>query len=205
MNRITKAATAVGSLLGAWIGWGLYVTHTTERVDYALRRTVGSVEIREYPATLLVETTAVETDEAFGRLYRYVAGENEARAEIPMTAPVRTRSERIAMTTPARSTSPSERVTMGFYLPREYSPETVPEPTDPEVSLAFEVPRTVAALPFSWYATDARTTRKERALLEMLTTHGYVPGGEPALLRYDDPWTPPFMRRNEVVVPIDRS
>lgn len=218
-SRSTALIAGIGGLLALWIGWGAYVIKTTERVPYDTLESADDVEIRRYPQTVLVETTAESENEAFWRLYRYITGENEASEEIamtapvassgetiPMTAPVRTSKgdgESVAMTAPVRTDRTAETVSMAFYLPPEYTPESAPTPTDPSVRLVVDPPQTVAARRFSWYATDGRVERNERALLEVLGERGLETPGKPVLYQYNDPWTPPFMRRNEVVVPVD--
>jgi hypothetical protein len=91
---------------------------------------------------------------------------------------------------------------MAFYLPAEYGPGTAPVPTDPTVRLVVEPPKTVAVRRFSWYAPERRVARQRRKLLSVLGARGIETRGEPYLLRYDDPWTPPFMRRNEVAIEV---
>jgi len=91
---------------------------------------------------------------------------------------------------------------MAFYLPSEYTPETAPEPTEPDVTLITEPRKTVAVDQFSWYAPEWRVTRRTRKLLSTLEREDIERKGEPYLLRYNDPWTPPFMRRNEVAVEV---
>jgi len=122
-----------------------------------------------------------------------------------MTAPVETQSgESIAMTTPVRSEASeteAETIRMAFYLPAEYTPETAPEPTEADVTLVTEPQKTVAVDQFSWYAPEWRVTRRTQKLLSTLDREGIEPG-DPYLLRYNDPWTPPFMRRNEVAVAV---
>ena len=125
---------------------------------------------------------------------------------IAMTAPVRTArgsGEALSMTAPVRTDSEGSAVTMAFYLPAEYDAETAPAPTDPAVRLVVEPARTVAARRFSWYATDDRVERERRALLDVLAEGDVEPLGSPVLLQYNDPWTPPFMRRNEVEVLVE--
>jgi hypothetical protein len=64
--------------------------------------------------------------------------------------------------------------------------------------------RTLAVLSFSWWATDGRTARKQRALLDALVDADLTVAGEPFLMQYDPPWTPPFLRTNEVAVEVRR-
>jgi len=71
------------------------------------------------------------------------------------------------------------------------------------VRLRVEPETTVAVRPFSWYTPKWRVRRMERQLRSTIQPEGITPVGEPFLLRYDAPWTPPFMRRNEVAVAVD--
>ena len=137
-----------------------------------------------------------------------------------MTAPVATRGETIAMTSPVRSildaggeigmSGPARRatdegeITMAFYLPTDYTEKTAPRPTDDRVNLVVEPERTIAVRQVSWYATQRRVDHKRNRLLKTLEKQDIERRGSPALFQYNDPWTPPFMRRNEVAVEIDR-
>lgn len=96
------------------------------------------------------------------------------------------------------SDSKVQRAVKGELLPSEYSSETAPEPTNSTVRLVTEPEKTVAVTQFSWYATQCRVKRRTRTLLSTLQREGIEPEGDSYLLRYNDPGTPPFMRRNEV-------
>lgn len=205
MRPLTKALLVGGGVAFAgWVGWGIYSTSEADAVPYETLRTIDGVELRRYPQTVLVETTAPTQRRAFRRLFGYISGENSGDESISMTAPVQTRSgESIPMTAPVRSgTAGADGVRMGFYLPAEYGPETAPEPTASDVSLVTEPSKRVAVDRFSWYAPAWRVERRTRKLLSALEREGIEPAGDPYLLRYNDPWTPPFMRRNEVAVAV---
>jgi hypothetical protein len=205
MGKLAKAALLGAGVLGAWTAWGLYTTRTAERVPYDHVTSIDDVEIREYPEAVVAETTARNQWVAFRRLLDYIAGSNETREELAMTAPVETtRGTTIDMTAPVRTAERGDEVEMAFSLPAEYDRETAPAPTDGAVRLRTEPERTVAALEFSWYATENRVSQFERQLRSTLEAHGVTPTGDTSLLRYNDPWTPPFMRRNEVIVAVDR-
>lgn len=120
-----------------------------------------------------------------------------------MTAPVTTEREKIAMTAPVASEESDGGMEMAFFLPGEYTAEGAPEPSDDTVSIEHVGSRTLAVRPFSWYATDERISENRRLLFDTLSAHDLTPTGDPFLLRYDDPWTPPFMRRNEVAVELE--
>lgn len=214
MKRSSKLLLGVGGVaagaVALWTAWGLRSSRSVEEVPYETVEAFDGVEVREYPRTVLVETTAPNERTAFGRLFRYIDGNNEAAREIAMTAPVETRDREgrssgteIPMTAPVRTDETGDGVTMAFYLPAEYGPGDAPVPTDPSVRLVVEPPRTVAAYSFSWFATDGRIRSATDSLLSALAERGIDTRGEPTLLRYDDPRTPPFLRTNEVIVEVD--
>jgi hypothetical protein len=207
MRRLTKAVLAgSGVFLAGWIAWGIYSTRTAESVPYERLRMLKNLELRQYPQTILAVTTAANQRTAFRRLFRYISGANQGNESVSMTAPVETQQgESLSMTAPVRSEATetnADTVRMAFYLPSEYSPETAPEPTVSGVTLVTEPQKTVAVNQFSWYAPEWRVARRTRKLLSTLEREGIEPVGDPYLLRYNDPWTPPFMRRNEVAVEV---
>ncbi|AFO57054.1 heme-binding protein [Natrinema sp. J7-2] len=203
MRPIRTLLLGAGGLLALWIGWGAYVSHTTERVPSETLARFDGVEVRRYPRTVRAETTAPDDRTAFRRLFCYLSGANARGEDVAMTAPVTTRGESISMTAPVRTGSESDDVRMAFYLPSTYTPDTAPTPTESDVRLVVEPPRTTAVRRFSWYATDERVDRERSRLLEHLSQRGLETRGEPTLLQYNDPWTPPFMRTNEIEVALE--
>lgn len=194
MRRSTKVALLGGGVLfGAWTVWGLYAGCSTESVPYDRVRTVDGVELHQYPETVPVETSADDQYTAFRRLFAYRSGENESTESVSMTAPVRSRT----------AAETDGQVRMAFYLPSDYGPGNAPVPTDPELRLVVEPAKTLAVKRFSWYTPFWRVQRQEQALLSTLVERDIESHGEPILLRYDDPMTPPFRRRNEVAVRVD--
>lgn len=207
MRLLTKAIlVGAGMAFASWVVWGIYATWNAKSVPYEAVGGLNGCELRRYPQTVLVETTASNQRVAFRRLFRYISGANQGNESISMTAPVETQAgESISMTTPVRSEqteTDAETLRMAFYLPSEYSPETAPQPTDSDVSLVTEPQKTVAVEQFSWYAFEWRVARRTQKLLSKLDREGIEAVSDAYLLRYNDPWTPPFMRRNEVVVEI---
>lgn len=201
---------ALGGITGYWMVRSSLASRSAERVEYTVERTLDAdTEIRRYPELVLVETTATSDREAFGRLFRYLDGANESRSDVAMTTPVRTddasdeSSDSIAMTAPVRTdvTEGDER-RMWFYLPSTYTPNTAPRPTDAEVRLTVEPPRSLAVRTFSWWATERRTNRQQEMLEETLAAHDVSTVGGPFCLQYDAPGTPPFLRTNEVAIEV---
>jgi len=222
MKTAVKAVVGtVTAALALWVGWGLYVTRTTDRIPSETIGSIDGISLRRYPELVSVETTAPDSITAFRRLFGYISGDNEAAESVAMTTPVRTdgatiamtapvrtlarEAEQVSMTAPVRRTDAGDAVRMAFYLPAEYDADTAPRPTDPAVALVVDPPRTTAVRRFSWYATDARVARERARLLDTLAAADIAWTGEVSVLQYNDPWTPPFLRTNEVEVPIPES
>lgn len=203
-SLVTTALAAAGSLIGIRAGW--------EQPAYDVIDRVGEeVEIRRYGPRLVAETMVAATDEERGRndafriLAAYIFGENRASSEVAMTTPVAVEpvSREIAMTTPVEAASAGAgRWSMRFFLPSTLTPETAPVPTDARVRLR-EVPgETVAVLRFGGRGEPAVVAREETRLLAGLHGSRWRREGDPFALFYDPPWTPGFLRRNEVAVPV---
>ena len=186
-----------------------------EQAAYTVIDRVGeSVEVRQYRPQLVAEVMVAATDEDSGRsaafrvLFDYISGANRAQEKVAMTTPVETgtASETIAMTVPVETGAQDQgRYVMRFFLPANYALETAPQPSDPRVVLR-EVPeRTLAVLRFSG-STRADNVSRQVAFLETtIAGSNWRPSGAAAAMFYDPPWTLPFLRRNEVAVPVKRA
>ncbi|SFV10714.1 SOUL heme-binding protein [Methylobacterium sp. 174MFSha1.1] len=189
------AVTLIESLLGVF---GIRAFYDQPRYAVVERLDCG-VEIRAYEPRLAVETDArgQGDGEAFGRLFRYITGANQAGDRIAMTAPVEAGGQRIAMTVPVEQGTGG---TMRFFLPHAVAPAGAPQPTEPGVRLV-EVPlERIAALRFSGRITLEARAAQERILTEVLRAAGRSPAAPPFFMGYDPPFALPFLRRNEVAV-----
>ena len=189
----------------------LFGTHARAVEEPAFKSVVheGAFELRDYPALVVAEVT-VDGDQkeaankGFRLLAGYIFGGNKKRQSIAMTAPVAQApaSEKIAMTAPVTQTRGGDRWVVRFTMPRAYSLETLPEPNDPNVQLRVLAPTRVAVLQFSGLARKADVETKTRELEKLAETHHLRTTGQASLAQYDPPWTPWFMRRNEVMIPV---
>jgi hypothetical protein len=180
-----------------------------EEPEYEVVATHGDVEVRRYAPMILAETR-VDADfedagnRAFQRLFKYISGNNTARAKIDMTAPVvqESSSQKIEMTAPVVQESDGSQWRIAFVVPDEFSWETVPQPTDSRVELRLVPERTMAVIRFSGGWGEQRFEDHEQQLREVLRRHGLEVVGEAVYARYDPPFKPWFMRRNEVMIPV---
>lgn len=174
----------------------------TETIPYKVIETINDdVEIRQYPSLLAVATNEGGTNGAFRLLFNYITGDNNSKADIAMTAPVEMpkQSESIAMTSPVEISSEAG---MMFFLPNQYTKETAPLPSHPKVFLKEMPSRKVAAIQYSGFRSDAKQKKYTQTLLSLLNENGKEVIGEASYLGYDSPFTLPWNRRNEIIIPI---
>jgi len=181
-----------------------------EKTKYAVIEKKGNFELRQYEPHIVAETL-VEGDftdvgnEGFRRLAGYIFGNNRKKEKISMTSPVsQEASEKIAMTAPVTQESKGGMWRITFLMPSEYSLETLPEPLNPNVVLR-EVPgRFMAALTYSGTWSQKRYEKKKARLDVLLQQRGLHRVGEPVFARYNPPFIPWFLRRNEVLIPVEQ-
>ena len=180
-----------------------------EEPEYELLAEHEEFELRGYDEVILAETSVEgEFDRAgnaaFRRLFGYISGKNRGQEEIGMTAPVvqEVSAEKIAMTAPVVQQADDRGWRVAFVLPELYDWDSAPQPTDPDVFLRLVPERTVAALRFSGRWSETRFRAKEAELREAILVHGLTPTGPPVFARYDPPFKPWFLRRNEVLIPV---
>jgi hypothetical protein len=178
----------------------------------------GGVELRRYPEHVVAEVTTHGSltsagNIAFAPLFTYISGHNRPRTTIAMTAPVvqgRVRGEKVAMTAPVVQEEVGEELTkqeaggrsfaVAFVLPSGLTAESAPEPADRRVSLRTVPSTAAAAISYSGRWTRSGYESHRDRLLEVVAGAGLEPVGPPRWLRYDPPFKPWFLRRNEVVV-----
>jgi hypothetical protein len=169
-----------------------------ETAPFELIKREGDVAIRHYPAIILASVYGMSDDRSFRLLFGYLTGANQGKLE--MTAPViaAPKGENIAMTTPVLA----DQNYLSFVMPATATLENTPRPTDDRVVIEARKERRVAVLHFRGsYAVDDIGPKRE-ALLAQLRSMGIEPIGEVFLMRYNGPFTPGFMRYNEIGVEV---
>ena len=147
------------------------------------------IEIRAYaPRVMAVTGMDEDTDGGFRVLAGYIFGGNAEEEKIAMTAPVQQ--------------SMAGEKEMAFMMPAKYALEDLPAPEDQRVSFREAPAYTAAVIQFSGWASAEKADEKWQQLRGFLISEGIDITGEPTLNQYNPPWTLPFMRRNEIIVPV---
>ena len=205
LNFLSSVAFFVTSAFG--------INMSTEQQRYELiERINNTIEIRQYLKRIVAETT-VDADksdnprgEAFRIIAAYIFGANKARQKIDMTAPVEIAKPivKIPMTAPVEIDTANNAVVMRFFMPSNYSKNDLPEPSDPRVKLIELEPMTAAVLVFSGSTGGKAVSTKTAELMAAIRNTNWQVSGTPTAFFYNPPWTLPFLRRNEMAVPVSR-
>ena len=169
-----------------------------EKVNYSILKRINKIEIRQYPKIILALVEGYNDDRAFGLLFNYISGNNKKQEKIKMTAPV-INSEKIKMTTPVIS----KNNYMAFIMPSKYDENNIPKPLDENIKLKIQPSRKLAVLKFGGYTSEKKINRFKKELLTSLKSINIEIKGEPVIMRYNSPFAPPFIRRNEIGVEIN--
>ncbi len=178
-----------------------------EKAKYEVIESDENFELRQYAPQIVAETFVAGNfkevgNVGFRRLYDYINGNNVKNRNIAMTAPVtqETKSEKIAMTAPVTQESVQGQWRITFLMPAEYTLETLPKPLDPLVQLREEPGYLMAAIRYSGTWSQKRYEKNLALLQEAIEKRGLKPDGQPIWARYDPPFMPWFLRRNEVLI-----
>ncbi|MGO4340303.1 SOUL family heme-binding protein [Pedococcus sp. 2YAF34] len=159
------------------------------------------VELRRYPAHGVAEVTVRGSlggagNIAFAPLFSYISGSNQPRSSVAMTAPV------VQQPSARQPADTGRSFTVSFVLPAGMTAETAPQPADDRVSLRTVPPAVSAAVRYSGRWSASAYERHRDRLLAAVEAAGLHPVGQPRWLRFDPPFTPWFLRHNEVVVDV---
>ena len=180
-------------------------SYAVEEPDYEVISRFDGVELRRYApyvvAEVVLDTPAADAgNQAFPILAGYIFGKNKGEKRFKMTAPVTQTVEpaRLEMTAPVTQARVAGGTRVQFVLPKGVTLATAPDPIDPRVQLRQVPVTTWAVIRYSGSWTEANYLEHLSELTTALEAAGVSTQGEPVLARYNSPFTPWFMRRNEI-------
>ena len=182
----------------------------TEQAKYQVITQDDNIEVRKYESHVVAETE-VDSDfedagsAAFKRLFDYISGNNIAQKEIAMTTPVSQEAsgEKIDMTSPVGQRKDNGRWAVSFMMPASYTYETLPQPKDPSIKLQQVPEQYRVSITYSGLWSESNYLSNKQKLEAWIQSNNYIVSGEATWARYNAPFTPWFLRRNEVLIPIE--
>lgn len=169
------------------------------------------IEIRKYEPYLIAKTEVTgdrkeSINKGFRVLADYIFGNNTVKQKISMTAPVtQQESVKMAMTTPVtqQQTADDNKWVVTFKMPNKYDLENIPKPNNDKVILEKIESYKAAAITFSGLSSQGNLEEHEKELFSFIKANKLKIIGMPYKAFYNPPWTPWFLRRNEIIVQIE--
>lgn len=165
-----------------------------EMPPYEVEYAAGDREIRSYAPFIVAEVTvAGNRDQAIRRGFRtlanYIFGGNAD-------------SEKVAMTVPVTQEPKGSNWTVQFMMPADYTLETLPKPESNAIRFFEASPERQVTISFAGRGTTDMLQQKTDELRAFAQERGLTITGNPRYHFYDDPFTLPWNRRNEVSLPV---
>ncbi len=177
----------------------------SEEPTYAVLKRTEVFEVRKYQPYIVAEVVVLGPadkagDQSFSLLGGYIFGKNKGKAKIDMTAPVMQAAApvKIDMTAPVTQAATANGFLVQFMMPANWTLATLPEPLEPSIKLR-EVPAmTYAVIQYSGSWSQANYDAHLDKLRTAVKNASLITEGEPVFSRYNAPFVPTFMRRNEI-------
>ena len=168
-----------------------------EEPEFAVLHSTDDYEVRAYAPYIVAEVDVTGDmnragNSAFRVLAGYIFGQNEPGATMEMTAPVA-----------SEPLPDGSAYTYAFVMERKYDMDSLPKPLDSRIRLVEKSARVMAVRRYSGSWNAARDSQQRATLIAALEADEIAMKSKPIMARYDSPWTPGFMRRNEVMIEID--
>ena len=207
---LRKPRVNIFSLL-IFIFWGTNLS-ALEEPKYSVLKEYENFEIRNYDSYLVAEVDIEGSynktgNEAFRILAGYIFGDNQSSTKMNMTAPVESEaiqsSERMNMTAPVFSNKNVNGYTYRFVMESKYTQETLPVPNNSKIRITEIKNRVMAVISFSGRWSQKNFEKHEQILVNDLKNEGIGVASEAIYARYNAPFTPWFLRRNEIMFEIE--
>jgi len=181
-----------------------------EEPAYDVERSLAEdIEIRRYAPYVVAEVVVPgpaekAASQAFPILSGYIFGKNKGARKLEMTAPVTQAAApmKLEMTAPVTQAATSGGFVVQFVLPKTVTLDTAPVPDDERIRLLEVSGTRVAVIRYSGFWTDANYERHRAKLDAALASASLTASGPPVYSRYNPPFMPWFLRRNEIWMPL---
>ncbi len=184
--------------------WKINIAMALEEPEYTLIQSSNNYEIRKYDNRLAVEVEYSNEDSGFQYLFNYISGANTSSQKVEMTVPV-TENIKIDMTSPVNHIDKENKKVMQFYLPKKFTINNAPKPSNKKVKLVTIEGGYYAILRYSGRTSDRNYAKKLKELQKNLEKDNIEMLDRGSKAIFDGPFTLPLLRRNEVMIKISWS
>lgn len=183
-----------------------------ETPEYDVLEQYDNIEIRKYKNFIVAEINVEGSREesvkkGFRSLAKYIFGDNQTRREIAMSSPViqnKVENTKINMTSPViQKSSSADKWIVQFMMPKIYNLENLPIPNNQDIKFKEVKNKKFLAVKFSGRWNDYNIQTNMELLTKFIFDKKIIVKDSYQILYYDDPFTLPWNRRNEIIVEID--
>lgn len=168
-----------------------------EQPSYKVLQKDGNIEIRLYQGFLLKSVNVTGNQylalrKGFRPLVNYIGAKKRDGDKISMTAPV----------IQSLGNSKDEWV-VSFSMPSKYDASNLPDPNNKQIYTEAISSTKAAVIRFNGKADENLLAEKTIKLSEWLEKGRFTAKTKPRYMFYNDPSTPPFLRRNEIFIELE--
>jgi hypothetical protein len=182
---------------------------STEQPEFDLIEQHNDFQLRRYAPMIIAQVEVAgdmgdASSSGFRLLADYIFGNNVVAPSTELTSQIsQPESVKIDMTAPvSRMASGDNRWLVSFVMPRQWTIDSLPKPTNSQIKIV-EVPaHTAAVIEFSGLGRQTSYEKKQAELINWIASKGYELIDEARYAAYNPPWTLPPFRRNEVIIPV---
>ena len=181
-------------IFGFWILIPIFL----ENPKYTILEKNNHFQIRKYDEMTIAKITTVGERyeglrKGFIPLARYIGAKDREGPKISMTAPVM--QQKII----------NDNWEISFYMPSKFDTDQLPISENNQIKFVTSPSTIMAVITFSGVAKTELLENKFTNLIKWIEEINYeiILGSKPIYSYYNDPSTPGFLRKNEIMIPVE--
>lgn len=178
--------------------------------SYITLKTAGPITIRQYPSITVAQVEMngdryYSINSGFRLLANYIFGDNKEKVKIAMTAPVIQTRLTSADTDFYNKNLDNNEWIIRFIMPAGYDKTKLPpQPNNLQVKILSFSEKKYIVIRFSGFNTDTNLNSHLEQLKNYADKNGLRTVGSPLYAFYNPPWILPFLRRNEIMLELQK-
>ena len=179
-------------------GFWILIPFFLENPKYTILEKNNHFQIRKYDEMTIAKITTVGERyeglrKGFIPLARYIGAKDREGPKISMTAPVM--QQKII----------NDNWEISFYMPSKFDTDQLPISENNQIKIATTPSKIMAVITFSGVAKTELLENKFTNLIKWIEEINYeiILGSKPIYSYYNDPSTPGFLRKNEIMIPVE--
>ena len=179
-------------------GFWILIPFFLENPKYTILEKNNHFQIRKYDEMTIAKITTVGERyeglrKGFIPLARYIGAKDREGPKISMTAPVM--QQKII----------NDNWEISFYMPSKFDTDQLPISENNQIKIVTTPSTIMAVITFSGVAKTELLENKFTNLIKWIeeTNYEIILGSKPIYSYYNDPSTPGFLRKNEIMIPVE--